>query len=80
MAIDYVRMQANRRQQKTNLTRALNCTDTARRKLLVIRTCTETVRQWAECGGVWPDDWSRWQQALNDQFPMCCGPRLESLE
>jgi hypothetical protein len=64
VAIDYERMQANRRAQKSNLTRALNCTDLARKKSAVIKTCTDTVQQWQECGG-WPDDWSRWQRALD---------------
>jgi len=80
VAIDYERMQANRRAQKSNLTRALNCTDPARRKLAVIKTCTDTVRQWQEYGGVWPDDWAKWQRALDDQFPVFNGPRLEELE
>ena len=76
MAIDYARMQANRRHQKANLTRALNCTDSARRKLAVIRTCTDTVREWQDAGGVWPDDWSRWQRALDD---VQAGVTLEAL-
>jgi hypothetical protein len=80
MAIDYARMQANRRQQKTNLTRALNCTDTVRRKAAVLKTVAETVAQWNDCGGVWPDDWSRWQNALDAQYVGAgYAPRLEEL-
>jgi hypothetical protein len=77
MPIDYERMQSNYRHQKSALTRALNCPDIGRRKSAVITACTKAVRQWRECGGVWPDEWARWQRALDD---VRTGIRLDELE
>lgn len=46
-------------QQKAALTRAINSGD----KDKVIAACKKAVEEW---GDVWPDDWSRWQRALDD--------------
>ena len=58
-------------QQKSALTRALNKPDERARRNAVI---AEVRRVKAEWGNAWPDDWSRWQRALDDvafgQFDM----------
>lgn len=48
------------RRQKTALTRAINSGDPKR----VLATCERTAEEWAST--VWPDDWSRWPNALRD--------------
>jgi hypothetical protein len=60
--IDYARMQKAYPKQKAALTRAVNNKDPLKIKAAV----TKAVREWNECGGAWPDDWSRWQRALDD--------------
>jgi hypothetical protein len=60
--VDYSRMQKLYPQQKAALTRAIKSGDPIKIKTAV----TKAVRQWNECGGAWPDAWSRWQRALND--------------
>lgn len=47
-------------QQKAALTRALKTGDTTR----VVEECRRVKTEWEETG--WPDDWSRWQRALDD--------------
>lgn len=80
MAIDYERMQRVRRGQKSALTRAINSGQPVR----VLQVCRDAVREWNEIGA-WPDDWSRWQRALDDQYgpssshPVFQAPRLEDL-
>ncbi len=65
--IDYARMQREHPKQKAALTRAVNAwrkngeTDNSG----VVKVCTQAVKVWDEIG-CWPDDWSRWQRALND--------------
>ena len=65
--IDYARMQREHPKQKAALTRAMPAwrksdkTDNS----AVVKACREAVRVWDEIG-CWPDDWSRWQIALND--------------
>lgn len=59
---NYVRMQKLYPQQKAALTRAVKSGDPVKIKAVV----TKAVREWNECGGVWPDHWSRWQRALDD--------------
>jgi hypothetical protein len=72
--IDYDRMKRVRRGQRAALTRARNSGDRDK----MIETCAKAVREWDEIG-CWPDDWSAWQRALDDVFPVFCGPRLEDL-
>lgn len=50
--------------QKSALTRAINSGEPAR----VIAACTEAVREWEMTS--WPDDWARWQRALDDITPI----------
>jgi hypothetical protein len=45
---------------KANLTRAIRSGDPDK----VVEACTVAVRNWQ--GSAWPDDWSRWQRALDD--------------
>lgn len=72
--IDYDRMSREYPRQKSALTRALNAGDADR----VLIVCADAVRVWDEIGA-WPDDWSRFQRALDDVSPAICGPRLEDL-
>lgn len=72
--IDYARMNRERRGQKSALTRAVNSGDRDR----VILACAKAVKAWDACGA-WPDDWSTWQSALDDVFPVFQAPRLEDL-
>jgi hypothetical protein len=49
-------------QQKAALTRAIN----SDKPLAVLAACRKAVQEWNAAGGAWPDDWSRWQRALDD--------------
>jgi len=50
--------------QKAALTRAIRSDDPER----VLLACRDVVRAWSEppFDGAWPDDWARWQRALDD--------------
>jgi hypothetical protein len=48
------------RKQKTALTRAINSGDPRK----VLATCEKTAAEWSDT--VWPDDWTRWPNALHD--------------
>lgn len=72
--IDYDRMNRIGRAQKAALTRAINSGDRAK----VIETCAQAVREWDEIG-CWRDDWARWQNALDDVFPVFHAPSLRDL-
>ena len=48
--------------QKSALTRALNRRD----KDAVVRECRRVKQEWNQTQ--WPDDWARWQRALDDVF------------
>jgi hypothetical protein len=72
--IDYTRMNRDHRNQKAALTRAVNSADRDK----VVLACAKAVREWDDIGA-WPDDWSRWQNALDDVFPVFFAPRLEDL-
>jgi hypothetical protein len=62
--IEYAAANVAHRKQKAALTRAVNSGDADKVALTVV----QTVRQWREApfNGAWPDDWSRWQCALDD--------------
>lgn len=60
--------------QKAALTRAINSKD----KEKVKAACKAAVTAWNK-QGYWPDDWSRWQRALNDVHPAFEAPQLEAL-
>jgi len=59
--IDYARAQKRYPQQKAALTRAVKSGDPIKIKTVV----TKAVREW-NTWGAWPDQWARWQNALDD--------------
>jgi hypothetical protein len=59
--INYARMQRMGPKQKAALTRAINSGDPDK----VVLACRAAVLEWDEIGA-WPDNWSRWQRALDD--------------
>lgn len=59
--IDYDRMNRVHPRQKAALTRAVNSQIAEK----IAEVCKAAVKEWDEIGA-WPDDWSRWQNALND--------------
>ena len=62
--------------QKAALTRALNHADPNERRRAVEKECRRVQSEW---GDVWPDDWSRWQRALDDVRPWNESIRMEDL-
>lgn len=62
--IDYERMNRIYPRQKAALTRAVNSGDPEK----VAAACKKAVAEWNEIGA-WPDDWSRWQRAMDDALP-----------
>lgn len=61
--IDYAKMSREFPKQKSALTRALKSGDYAK----VVATTRKTIAEWNETGA-WPDDWSRWERALEDAW------------
>lgn len=84
--IDYARMKKSGPKLKAMLTRALNVQKDATkpgeystlRRIAVRDACKAAVAEWNEIGA-WPDNWSRWQNALDAQYPVFNAPRLENL-
>lgn len=74
MTPDYERMRQIRPRQKAALTRAIKTGDPER----IAAVCREAVTEWNAIG-FWPDDWSRWQRALNDALPWHQQGNLEDL-
>ena len=72
--IDYDRMRREGPKLKAALTRAVNSGDRDK----VILACARAVKEWDEIGA-WPDNWSTWQRALDDAFPVFHAPLLEDL-
>ncbi len=72
--IDYARMRKAYPRQKAVLTRAVKSGDINK----VVLACVAAVAEWDEIGA-WPDDWSRWQRALDDIFPVFQAPLLDQL-
>jgi hypothetical protein len=62
VAPDYAALNKMVRRQKGALTRAVNSGDPER----VVVVCRDAVREWDAPGAMWPDEWSRWQRALDD--------------
>jgi hypothetical protein len=62
--IDYDRMSRVHPKQKAALTRAIKTKDAE----IIARVCKAAIAEWNEIGA-WPDDWNRWQVALNDALP-----------
>lgn len=75
---DYPAAQVMFRKQKAALTRALNSKSVD----AVVKACREAVQAWGKApfNGAWPDDWSRWQRALDDTLGWGQSVRLEDLQ
>ena len=63
--VDYHALNRMVRRQRAALTRAVNSGDRDR----IIIACRDAVAEWRQPGAMWPDDWPRWQCALNDALP-----------
>lgn len=63
------------RAQKAGLTRAINTGDPDK----LIAEVTRTVQEWDGWRTGWPDDWARWQRALDDALPWYSRIQLEDL-
>jgi hypothetical protein len=59
--IDYARMKVEHPKQKAALTRAIKTGDPEK----IATVCKAAVVVWNEVGA-WPDDWHRWQAALDN--------------
>lgn len=62
--IDYARMNRVFPVQKAALTRAIK----SKNAETIAKVCKAAVEEW-DAIGAWPDDWNRWQIALNDALP-----------
>jgi hypothetical protein len=62
--IDYARMKKVFPGQKAALTRAVKTGDPEK----VAAVTKAAIKVWNEIGA-WPDDWARWQRALDDVLP-----------
>lgn len=74
---DYAGVKKVFRNQKAALTRAVNSGDPDK----IVLACRDAVKAWGEApfNGAWPDDWSRWQRALDDALGWRSTVRLEDL-
>jgi hypothetical protein len=73
--VDYGALNRMVRRQRTALSRAVR-SGTADN---VILACRDAVREWDQPGAMWPDDWTRWQRALDDVLPWNAGVELGDL-
>ena len=60
--IDYDKANRQFPRQKAALTRALKKGHAA-----VVEACKKVIKEWDEVGS-WPDDWHRWERALDDAW------------
>jgi broad specificity phosphatase PhoE len=56
-------VQSAYKRQKTALTRAENLSDPKEKRAAVLAAAQQAVKEWGK--NAWPDDWSRWQRALD---------------
>lgn len=63
--VDYDALNCMVKRQRAALTRAKNGGDLDK----LVRTIKAAVDEWNAPGSMWPDDWSRWQIALDDALP-----------
>jgi hypothetical protein len=63
--VDYQALNRMVRRQRAALTRAVNSGDPER----VVLACRDAVRAWNAPGGLWPDEWTHWQRALDAALP-----------
>ena len=75
MSINYALAKAQYPKQKARLTRAIKKGPDA-----VLDAVYKTIDEW-RAWGAWPDDWARWQRAIDDVFGQhgLYPPRLEDL-
>jgi hypothetical protein len=76
-APDYTAANKKFKLQKAALTRAVNSKDPDK----VVMACHKAVCEWHQppFNGSWPDDWSRWQRALDDVLGLYHTVQLENL-
>ncbi|MGH8572438.1 MAG: hypothetical protein ACREX8_07680, partial [Gammaproteobacteria bacterium] len=60
--VDYDVLDRMVKRQRAALTLAVKSGDAEK----VVMAAREAVREWNEPGSMWPDDWSRWQRAVDD--------------
>jgi hypothetical protein len=63
--VDYAALNTMIRRQRAALTRAKNSGDLDK----LVATIRAAVNEWNQPGAMWPDDWHRWQCALDDALP-----------
>lgn len=63
--VDYNALNRMVRRQRSALTRAVNSGDPER----VILVVHAAVSEWNQPGVIWPDDWARWQSAVDAVLP-----------
>lgn len=63
--VDYDALNKMVRRQRAALTRAINSGDLDK----LVTTVRAAVVEWNEPGAMWPDDWTRWQRALDAALP-----------
>ena len=73
--VDYPALNAMVRRQRARLTRATRSGEPN----AVVLACRDAVVEWNRPGSMWPDDWSRWQRALDDATGSLGAVRLEDL-
>jgi hypothetical protein len=73
--VDYRALDAMVRRQRARLTRAMRSGDPN----AVVLACRDAVAEWNRPGSMWPDDWSRWQRALDDATGSLGAVQLEDL-
>lgn len=62
MSIDYARMNREQPALTAALTRAVRSKD----RVAVVLAVRKALKAWDAAGGVWPDQWHRWNIALQD--------------
>ena len=63
--VDYDALNRMVKRQRGALARAIKSGEPER----VVMAARAAVREWNEPGSMWPDDWSRWQRAVDDALP-----------
>lgn len=76
--IDYAAAKRRSPALKAKITRALNQPAGGPRQAAVLTAVAENILAWDEIG-CWPDDWSRWQRALDDAFGWPRGVDVDEL-
>jgi hypothetical protein len=61
------------------LSRQLTVAVSSGERHLVVLACYDAVTTWAQPGFMWPDNWHRWQAALDDVLGWCNDIQLADL-